>query len=185
MAFGKAGHRGPPPTPRWQEEAKWHMLGPVASESVRSERRSVAVRVLLVVPFLAVLALSGWEGVQDRDSTGAHAGVVVVVALAVVATVVAAVVRHRAAPASPEAPADGTDRADGRGRAMVAGSVTWVVLFAAVVAWDAFSFSEQSPNTPTLSDLVGHITQWDAGRAALFALWIAAGWLIATAKPRR
>jgi hypothetical protein len=159
--------------------------------STESKPPSAAVRVAVVVPFLAVLALSGWEGVSNRDSAVAHAGVIAIVASAVAAMVVAAVRRRRASPVTSPAVVvaignDGLDEhvRDPHGRSMVAGSVAWVLLFAALVGWDAFSFSQQSANTPTLSGLIGHITQSDVGRSVLFALWVAAGWLLATAKPR-
>jgi hypothetical protein len=80
---------------------------------------------------------------------------------------------------------DAGEAGGARNRAMVIGSAIWVVLFAGVVAWDAFSFSQQSADTPSLSNLVGHVTQYHVGRGVLFALWIAAGWLLATARPRR
>jgi hypothetical protein len=137
-----------------------------------------------VLPFLAVLALSGWEAVQNRDSGGAHAGVVLVVAAAAVVALIAGVLRRRTSRAGGSHEED-PPAGDARGRAMVAGSAAWVVLLAAVVGWNAFSFSEQSANLPTLSSLLGHVTQFEVGRAVLFALWVAAGWLIATARPRR
>jgi hypothetical protein len=144
----------------------------------------LAVRVAVVLPFLAVVALSAYEGVQHRDSTGAHAGVIVIVAVAVVAMIVAGVLRHRSAAASdPLMEADGSVTT--RSRAMVIGSTVWVVLFAAVVGWDAFSFSQQSGDTPSMSQLIGHVTQFHVGRAVLFGVWVAAGWLLATAKPGR
>jgi hypothetical protein len=58
---------------------------------------------------------------------------------------------------------------------MKASVVVWVVLIGGAVVWDMVSFAEQSHTFPTLSYYIGHITRYEAGRGALFALWLTAG----------
>ncbi len=66
-----------------------------------------------------------------------------------------------------------------------AGVLVWLALFASVVGWDLHSFLEEVHELPTLSYLLGRVTRFHAGRAALVAGWMAAGWYIVTARRGR
>ena len=54
----------------------------------------------------------------------------------------------------------------------------WVLVLAATVGWDAYSFSHQSSRLPTLSRVFGGITRYPLGRAAVFLLWLGLGAVI-------
>lgn len=56
-----------------------------------------------------------------------------------------------------------------------AGVAAWVALVAAFVGWDAFSFSQQRADLPTLSRLIGFVTAPAVGRGVLAVAWVAWG----------
>ena len=55
------------------------------------------------------------------------------------------------------------------------GYLAWAVLFGAVFAWEGLALARVS-GVPSLSDVVRVIMRYPAGRWALFALWLWAGW---------
>jgi hypothetical protein len=65
----------------------------------------------------------------------------------------------------------------------VAGAV-WIGLVALLVAWELIAyFSSPRHDHPTLSTVADDIMSNHPGRAAMFALWLALGWLL-FARPR-
>ena len=55
------------------------------------------------------------------------------------------------------------------------GYLAWAVLFGALLAWEGLALAGVS-GVPTLRGVFGVITRSPAGRWALFALWLWAGW---------
>ena len=66
-------------------------------------------------------------------------------------------------------------RAACTGRHPFTGYAAWAVLFGAVFAWEGLALARVS-GVPSLSDVVRVIMRYPAGRWALFALWLWAGW---------
>ena len=129
----------------------------------------------VVVVLAPLVALSVWEGLQSRQSAAAHWSVGLVVAATVVATVVLGRGRQ---PVRSGAWASGSLEVAVHWRrrpAYSAGLAVWVVLLLAVIGWDLNSFVHQAHDLPTLSYLVGRVTSRWWGRAAVAALWLAAG----------
>jgi hypothetical protein len=63
----------------------------------------------------------------------------------------------------------------GTARHPLTGYLAWAVLFGAVFAWEGLALARVS-GVPSLSDVVRVIMRYPAGRWALFALWLWAGW---------
>jgi len=61
------------------------------------------------------------------------------------------------------------------------GGAGWVALALLVAGYDFWSFRDRSPRFPTLSRLIGIITQLWPGRSVAIALWLAIGVWIALA----
>jgi hypothetical protein len=57
----------------------------------------------------------------------------------------------------------------------LAGYLAWAVLFGALFAWEGLALA-QVTGVPSFSDVVRVIMRYPAGRWALFALWLWAGW---------
>jgi len=55
------------------------------------------------------------------------------------------------------------------------GYLAWVVLFSALFAWEGLALAGVS-GVPALRGVFGAILRYPAGRWALFALWLWAGW---------
>ncbi len=55
------------------------------------------------------------------------------------------------------------------------GYLAWAVLFGAVFAWEGLALAGVR-GFPTLRGVFGAILRYPAGRWALFALWLWAGW---------
>jgi len=55
------------------------------------------------------------------------------------------------------------------------GVAVWIGIILATIGWDLNSFVHQAHDLPTLSYEIGRITRFAWGRAAVFALWLAAG----------
>jgi len=55
------------------------------------------------------------------------------------------------------------------------GYLAWAVLFGALFAWEGLALAGVT-GVPSLSDVVRVILRYPAGRWALFALWLWAGW---------
>ena len=87
--------------------------------------------------------------------------------------------RRRGRPASdPPVPGDLLPRREaGTARHLLIGYLAWAVLFGAVFAWEGLALA-QVTGVPSLSDVVRVIMRYPAGRWALFALWLWAGWRI-------
>jgi len=120
--------------------------------------------------------------VLSRDSAPAHLSVLGVVLAVLVAAL--ALGRHRQRVPSAGWVLSGARAARGwRGQppAVVLSVVVWTVLVVATVGWDLTSFAAQSHSLPTLSYYIGHITRYEAGRGAIFALWLLAGAYLVTA----
>jgi hypothetical protein len=124
-------------------------------------------------------ALSAWQGTVFRNTPTARWTTLGVVAAALLAAGLAG--RGRQRETSPEwarraSRALGGSLADGAVPAgRVAGAVGWVLLITATIAWDLVSFIAASPQLPTLSRLVGDVTEHPWGRAVVFAGWLALG----------
>ena len=78
--------------------------------------------------------------------------------------------RHPPVPAEP-----GAHQEAGRARHPLIGYLAWAVLFGAVFAWEGLALAGVT-GVPSLSDVVRVILRYPAGRWALFALWLWAGW---------
>jgi hypothetical protein len=64
--------------------------------------------------------------------------------------------------------------------------IPWVAMFVVVVAFELLVFFEQPRQAhPTLSSLSDDLTQWHAGKAALFLAWLALGWLFLRRRDER
>jgi hypothetical protein len=66
------------------------------------------------------------------------------------------------------------------------GVAVWVALVGVYAGWDAFSFSQQRADFPTLSHFVGLLSASGAGRGLLAVAWVAWGaWVAAGWRVRR
>jgi hypothetical protein len=66
-------------------------------------------------------------------------------------------------------------REAGTARHLLIGYLAWAALFGAVFAWEGLALAGVT-GVPSLSDVVRVIMRYPAGRWALFALWLWAGW---------
>ena len=65
------------------------------------------------------------------------------------------------------------------------GTAVWVALLAALIGWELLAlFSSPREEHPTLSSVADTIMSVHIGRAAMFALWLAAGAALALARPQ-
>lgn len=127
-----------------------------------------------------LLVFATWEGVQSRRSASAHWSVLAVIACSWgVAAVVGRGLQHKSSArwARDGFHAIGGDlrRRSSRGAPMVAGAAVWTTLIVGTVGWDLYSFSRQVHSLPTLSRLIGDVTDQHWGRAIVFAGWLALG----------
>jgi hypothetical protein len=128
--------------------------------------------MLVAAPAVAVALV---EGFQPQSSAAAHWSVGAVLVLALLAVVLAGRGRQRS---TSRAWARSSARAVARWWAhpiRTASAVLWALLLAAVVGWDAYSFSHQSNRLPTLSRVIGGVTRYPLGRASVFLVWLALG----------
>ncbi len=143
----------------------------------------VLVRVLPgLLALLAFAAFIGWESVQGRYSTASHASVLAVIGVMLVLASMAGRARQRVRSRTWLLAAARAPRRllrDAPRSAAAAGTLVWVVLILATIAWDATSFAEQRHSLPTLSRLFGSLTAHDWGRALVFAAWLALGLYLA------
>ena len=58
----------------------------------------------------------------------------------------------------------------------VIGYLVWAVLFGALFAWEGIGLMRIGDGFPTLSETLGAVMRYPAGRWALFALWLWFGW---------
>jgi hypothetical protein len=129
------------------------------------------------------IAISTWQGGLSRDSAGAHWSVALLIGGALGAAVILGWGRqHQTSREWFAGTAEALWRWRRRPRATVAAVVAWTVLFAAVIAWDLFSFIRQSHSRPTLSFFIGHVTRYPVGRGALFAVWLGTGAYLAAGR---
>jgi hypothetical protein len=154
----------------------------------RRTRRSLVPFLVLAVTGAGVLAFSFlYEGHRTTASTGAHLSVAVTVAVVVVAALVAG--RGRQREPSRTWLAEARRAVSGRAHsdpATTRAVVAWVVLIAALIGWDLVSFLAAAHDLPTLSREIGRVTQTVAGRAVVFAAWVALGtWLGLGGRARR
>jgi hypothetical protein len=68
-------------------------------------------------------------------------------------------------------------REAGTARHPLIGYLAWAVLFGALFAWEGLALARVS-GVPSFSDVVRVIMRYPAGRWALFALWLWAGWQV-------
>lgn len=128
----------------------------------------------------ALVAFAWWQGAQRFGTAGGRWGVAVVVAVVAVATAAFGARRQRqSSRAWLSAGARAVASARSADRLYAAGVLSWLLVFAAVFGWDLFSFLSQSHDLPTLSYLAGRVTQFRAGKAVLFAAWMAFGGYLA------
>ncbi len=136
--------------------------------------RSVAAVVTVVTA--AAAGFAWWEGGLHRWSAAAHWSVAAVVIAVLLAAVVLGVGRQRQHSGEWLRQAARSTRTWVRRPTLRGtGAAVWVVLLAAVVAWDLHSFLRQSHDLPTLSRLFGAVTRFHWGRALVFLGWLAAG----------
>ncbi|HVC14427.1 MAG TPA: hypothetical protein VND62_06165 [Acidimicrobiales bacterium] len=122
-------------------------------------------RLARAVGVVALAALVAWEGSLGRYSAASHASVLAVIVSVVLLALVAGRSRQRA---SSRTWAGGIVR-------MLREAAVWSVLIAATVSWDLASFVAQSHSLPTLSRILGAVTDHDWGRALVFAAWLVLG----------
>jgi hypothetical protein len=132
-------------------------------------------RVLLVVGSVSFALV---EGFQSRSSAAAHwtVGAAIVVGL----TIAVVFGRGRQRTTS-RAWAQGSLRAVTHVRTdplRGASSALWIALIAAAIAWDAYSFSHRSNRLPTLSRVLGGVTRYPLGRAAVVLAWLGLGFVL-------
>jgi predicted PurR-regulated permease PerM len=66
-----------------------------------------------------------------------------------------------------------------RARDRVAGLMVWVTLLVLLLAWELIAlFQSPRQDHPTLSSISDDVMSVHAGRAAMFAVWLAAGWVL-------
>jgi hypothetical protein len=66
-----------------------------------------------------------------------------------------------------------------RTRDRVAGLAVWATLLVLLVAWELIAlFQSPRADHPTLSSISDDIMSAHAGRALMFAVWLAAGWVL-------
>lgn len=125
---------------------------------------------------LAALAGALLVGLEPRDAPAARWCVLAAVACVLAAALGTGRGRHHRSSRQWLA---GAHRAvsswRSRDRAAVVGAGIWLALALAVTAWDLTSFLLGGPGLPTLSHLVGHLTDAGWGRAAVFSAWLAVG----------
>jgi hypothetical protein len=140
--------------------------------SGRTSRSAVGYAILAT----GVIALSAWQAQLSRDSAGAHWGVALVVLGAVVLAIIAG---RRRQSRTTTAWIAGNIEAIRSWRSQPIGAIisalVWTVVLAGVVGWDLISFIYQSPELPTLSYFIGHVTRYRVGRGLFFALWLVVG----------
>jgi hypothetical protein len=72
----------------------------------------------------------------------------------------------------------------GGARARHAAGAVWIGLFSLLMAWElAAYFSSPRHDHPTLSSIADDIMSSHPGRAAMFGLWLALGWLLFARSP--
>jgi hypothetical protein len=73
----------------------------------------------------------------------------------------------------------GTVRADASGRSWRGSAAVWLGLFAVMVAWELNAyFSSPRSAHPTLSVIADDVMSVQPGRALVFVLWLASGWVL-------
>jgi len=133
----------------------------------------------------AVVASALVEGFWPQSSAAAHWSVGAVLTAALVAAVVLG--RHRQRRSSADW-VSSSARAVARWWAHPIRSASvalWVLVLAATVGWDTYSFSHQSDRLPTLSRVIGGVTRYPLGRAAVFLAWLALGAVLVAGERRR
>jgi Family of unknown function (DUF6256)/Family of unknown function (DUF6186) len=86
--------------------------------------------------------------------------------------------RRRRPASDPPVPGDLLPRREAStARHLLIGYLAWAVLFGALFAWEGLALARVT-GVPSLSDVVRVIMRYPAGRWALFALWLWAGWHI-------
>jgi len=68
-------------------------------------------------------------------------------------------------------------RGAGAGRPALGAAAPWLVLVAAVMAWELFSlFAGPRATYPTISSIYDAVARWPAGKALIVFVWLALGW---------
>jgi hypothetical protein len=81
-------------------------------------------------------------------------------------------------------PKDGPEPDHEHARARRMAGAVWVGLVTVLVAWELTAyFSSPRADHPTLSTVADDIMSSHPGRAAMFALWLALGWLLFVRSP--
>ena len=147
-----------------------------------------------LVADLAAAGFVAWEGLQGRYSTASHVSILAVIAAVLVLATIAGRGRQRRRSrtwlrVAWSAVREQLVRRRARS-AVAAGVLGWVLVISATVGWDGFSFAMQRHSLPTLSRLIGAVTDHEWGRALLFAAWLAfglylaVGWRLGLQEPR-
>jgi len=132
-------------------------------------------RALGVGLLAGAVAFCWWEGGLHQDQTAAHWSVLAVIGATLLAAVLAGAGRQPEPVGRWARGPFPLRRHLAEDRAGTLGAALWVLVVAAVVGWDLNSFVHQAHDLPTLSSIFGHVTSSRAGRAGLFALWLALG----------
>jgi hypothetical protein len=149
----------------------------------RPDRRTSIVSLATAALTIGIAALSVWEGRLSRNSSGAHWSVALVVLAGLGAAIVLGHGRQHLTArqwVAQNLHFIGTWRS--QPRRSVLSATAWAVLIAGLAGWDAVSFVFQSAKLPTLSYYIGHVTRYPLGRGLLFALWLAAGVYLVSAR---
>lgn len=125
--------------------------------------------------------LAGYQGGWLRSSPDAHDSVLAVIG----AMALLALVAGRRAQRAPSAQwLAGAGRAVRSWRTVPRGQLLgvagWALLLGAFVGWDLLSFARQAHDLPTLSYMIGRLTRFRWGRAAVFFAWLLVGGYLAT-----
>ncbi len=140
----------------------------------------------VAVAAATAVALGIVVGLERRDAPLTRWWVVGVIVGGLVATVVAGRGRQRRGSVAWARDALRRVAREEGGGVRKVGVAVWVALVGVYAGWDAFSFSQQRADFPTLSHFVGLLSASGAGRGLLAVAWVAWGaWVAAGWRVRR
>ena len=117
--------------------------------------------------WVALLAFGWWFTDRRPFSPGALEAL----AVAAVVVVAAALVHRRRTRTGTPVP---------RAKWFRTSAVLWCVVVVAVVAWELVALPRPRATHPTISSMIESVEQYHVLRLALFVLWVALGWTIAS-----
>jgi hypothetical protein len=147
----------------------WHVIGTVAG--------SYLLLMAVVVAYYYAIARAGSEFLESAV-TGTALLIGVAAPVFAAASWLAERLRRQRGRSACQPPVPGEllpSREASMRRYLLIGYLAWAVLFGALFAWEGLALAGVT-GVPSLSDVVRVILRYPAGRWALFALWLWAGW---------